>query len=143
MVLMMPSYDFRCKQCAHVFMLSYKSVRDYEAAQPACPQCDSIDLTRLIHRVSIARPGRDYAGMSSNEMLAVMEGGDSREMGELFRQVGETVPGGMDSQYQQVADRLLGGESPDRVERDLRAQSDAQISAERKANQASGDSPAS
>jgi putative FmdB family regulatory protein len=133
-----PSYDFRCKDCGNVFQLTYKTVRAYEAAERLCPRCESADLARLISRVNIARPGRDYANMSSNEMLSVMESGDSRAMGELFRQVGETVPGGMDAQYQQVTDRLSKGEPADSVESDLRRAAEQQADTEKKRNQSTG-----
>lgn len=121
----MPSYDFRCQSCGRHIVLTYKSYRDYDAAAHTCPHCASTDLTRLISRVAIARPTRSYAGMSSQEMLSVMEGGDSREMGELFRQVGDTVPDGMDNQFNEVTERLLHGDKPEKVEADLRAASES------------------
>ena len=127
----MPSYDYRCNQCGRRLSLFYKSYDAYDAATHTCPHCGSTDLTRLISRVAIAKPGRDYSGMSSQEMLSVMESGDSRAMGELFKQVGESVPGA-DQEYHEVANRLLSGELPDTIESDLRANSDAQIEQDRK-----------
>jgi putative FmdB family regulatory protein len=120
----MPSYDYRCNQCGRALTLYYKTYADYDAATHTCPHCGSVDLTRLISRVAIARPPRDLANLSSTEMLSVLEGGDSREMGELFRQVGETIPGGMDTQFNDVAKRLLQGDRPEHIEADLRAASD-------------------
>lgn len=119
----MPTYEYRCKNCGREVTLTYKTYKDYDAATPACTYCDSTDLTRLISRVAIGRPAptHDFANMSSQEMLSVMEGGDSREMGELFRQVGETVPGGMDQQFNDVTERLLGGDKPEHVEADLQS----------------------
>jgi putative FmdB family regulatory protein len=122
----MPSYDFRCKNCGRRVNLFYKTYSDYDEAEHHCPHCGSADLTRLISRVAIGRPGRDYAGMSSQEMLSVMEGGDAREMGELFKQVGETVPGA-DQEYHEVANRLLSGERPESIESDLRAKNETQV----------------
>jgi putative FmdB family regulatory protein len=127
----MPSYDFRCKNCGRRVNLFYKTYADYDEAEHRCSHCGSRELTRLISRVAIGRHTRNYAGLSSQEMLSVMEGGDSREMGELFKQVGETVPGA-DKEYHEVADRLLGGEKPDSIESDLRAKNDTQIASDRK-----------
>ncbi len=121
----MPSYDYHCNHCGRHIVLAYKTYKDYDAATHTCPYCGSEDLTRLISRVSVARPSRDMANMSSQEMLSVMEGGDSREMGELFKQVSDTVPDGVDSQFNQVADRLLKGDKPEHVEADLRAESES------------------
>lgn len=134
----MPSYDFRCNHCGRDIVLTYRSYSAYDEATPTCPHCDSTDLTRLISRVSIARPARNYAGMSSDEMLSVMEGGDSQEVGQLFKQVGESVPGA-DREYHEVADRLLKGETMDSVESDLRARSEQQVKTDRQQNEHTGD----
>lgn len=117
----MPSYEYRCQNCGRPVTYTYKTYKEFDEAQRACPHCGSADLTRLISRVAIARPSRTYSNMSSTEMLSVMEGGDSREMGEMFRQVGETVPGGMDAQFTETTERLLKGDKPDRIEADLQA----------------------
>lgn len=118
----MPSYDYRCKQCGRAFALFYKSYKDYDAASPVCPQCGSSDLTRLIRRVSIARPSPNLANLSSGEMLSVLEGGDSREIGSLFQQVGDSAGVDLGQTYRETAERLQKGDSIQNVENDLRAQ---------------------
>jgi putative FmdB family regulatory protein len=119
----MPSYAFRCKNCGTRFDLFYKTIKDYEDATPLCVQCGSESLSRLIQQVAISRPGRDYSRMSSNEMLSVFESGDSRQVGEMFQQVGGG--GGLSPEtalpYHDATERLLRGEKMDKVERDLRA----------------------
>ncbi|NWG18186.1 MAG: zinc ribbon domain-containing protein [Chloroflexi bacterium] len=118
----MPSYDYRCKPCGRVFTLFYKSYKDYDAASPVCPQCGSSDLTRLIRQVSIARPSPNLANLSSGEMLSVLDGGDSREIGSLFQQVGDSAGVDLGQTYRETAERLQKGESVERIENDLRAQ---------------------
>lgn len=131
----MPSYDYRCNNCQRTIVLTYASYKEYDAATHTCPHCHSTDLTRLISRVGIAKSSPSYSSMSSNEMLSVLEGGDSREVGQLFKQVGESVPGA-DREYHEVADRLLRGETMDSVEADLRDRSDQQITQDKKTNAA-------
>ncbi len=114
----MPVYDYRCKHCGRRLQLFYKSYKDYDQATHTCPHCGSTDLTRLISRVAIAKPTKDFANMESNEMLNVLEGGDSREVGEMMRQLGQDEAGLGDT-YNEVTNRLLKGESPDKIERDL------------------------
>ncbi len=121
----MPSYDFRCKACGERFSLRYPSVAAYDAAQqsdtpPACPHCAATDLARIITRVNVKTPSRDYSRMSSGEMLSVFESGDSRAVGEMFQQVGAGDPA-LGSQYHDATQRLLKGDSMDKVERDLSA----------------------
>lgn len=118
----MPVYEYRCNVCGRKASLFYKSYKDYDAANAAhshtCPHCGSHELTRLISRVAIQKPGRDYANMSSQEMLSVMEGGDSRELGTMMHQLGQdqTVN---DPAFGEVTERLMKGEDPARIEADM------------------------
>lgn len=87
----MPVYDFRCKQCATEFSLSYKSVSEYSAATPHCPQCHSTALSRLIQHVALHSGAHDYRRMSSSEMLSVLESGNKQQVDEMYRQVGASA----------------------------------------------------
>ena len=91
----MPQYDFRCDACARRFSLSFKTYESYDSASPRCPECDSAKLTRLISRVAIANSNRNYRSMSSQEMLSVLESGETKRVDEMFRQVsgGERADG--------------------------------------------------
>jgi putative FmdB family regulatory protein len=118
----MPVYDYRCNVCGRKSALFYKSYKDYDAATAAhahtCPNCGSHDLTRLISRVAIAKPGRDYANMSSNEMLSVMEGGDSRELGRMMQQLGQDEAVS-DPAFSEITERLVKGDAPEHIEADM------------------------
>ncbi len=116
----MPEYDYRCNHCGRSITLFYKTYKEYDAATHACLHCGSADLTRVIKRVAVARPTRDFASLSSNEMLSVLEGGDSREVGKMFEQVGATAPE-LGEEFHQTTERLLGGESMESIEKDLQA----------------------
>ncbi len=121
----MPSYDFRCNSCGRRFALFYKSYKDYEAATPACPHCHSLQVARRITRVAIARPSLNLANLSSDEMLSVLDGGNPREIGTLFQQVGESAGVDMDETYRDATRRLLKGESLESVERDLEGEANS------------------
>lgn len=116
----MPNYDYKCKACGERFSLFYKTYADYDAATKACPTCGSESLARLIQRVNVQTPSRDYGRMSSGEMLSVLESGDSRQVGEMFQQIGGTDPA-LGKDYHDATQRLLKGESKGAVERDLQA----------------------
>ncbi|MCS6835469.1 MAG: zinc ribbon domain-containing protein [Anaerolineae bacterium] len=89
----MPMYEFRCQACATEFSLFYKSRATYEQdADRRCPQCQSAALDRLIRQVNFRAMSREYGRMSSQEMLSVLESGDSRQVSELYRQVKGTDP---------------------------------------------------
>jgi len=114
----MPTYDYRCEDCDSRFSKFFKTYAAYDAATPQCPNCESASISRVISGVAVKAPSRDYTGMSSNEMLSVFESGDSRAVGEMFSQVGGADPR-LGKEYHDATQKLLKGESMDKVERDL------------------------
>ena len=118
----MPVYDYRCNACGRKAALFYKSYKDYDAANAAhthtCPHCGSHDLTRLISRVAIPKPSHHYDAMSSDEMLSVLEGGDSREVGRMMHELGQDEAVG-DPAFGEITERLMKGDDPERIEADL------------------------
>ena len=118
----MPSYDYRCNNCGRALSLFYKTYKDYDAATPTCTNCGSTELTRIIRRVAIQKPGRDFSRMAPEEMLSVMETGNPQEMGRMMQQVTESAggeAGEIGPEFHEVTERLLKGETPDKIERDL------------------------
>ncbi len=118
----MHQYDYRCKDCGERFTLTYKTYKDYDAATPVCPNCGSEALSRLITGVRIKQPERDYTRMDAGEMLGVLDSGDSRQVGEMFSQIGGASPE-LGVPYHEATQKLLQGQSMEKVERDLRQQS--------------------
>lgn len=117
----MAAYDFRCKKCGNEFTFTYKSVTAYDAASRTCPNCGSTELSRVIKRVAVQSPTRDYTRMSPDEMLSVLDSGDSRQVGQMFEQVGATSPE-MGAEFHETTQRLLKGESMDKIEKSLQEQ---------------------
>ncbi len=117
----MPVYDYRCNSCGQRSALFYKNYADYDRARTEglrCPNCGSTEMTRLISRVAVAKPGRDYANMSSDEMLSVLEGGDGREVGEMMQQMGQDEVMS-DPVTREVTERLIKGDNPEKIEKDM------------------------
>jgi putative FmdB family regulatory protein len=121
----MHSYDFRCKACATRYTLTVRTYADYDALTPTCPNCGSTEASRLIQKVAVRATSRDYTQLGVNEMVSVFDSGDSRQVGEMFQQFGDKYGGGLSPDqalpYKETADRLLKGESMEKVERDLSA----------------------
>lgn len=111
----MPTYEFRCRQCGTEFATFYKSVAAYNAAAPTCPHCAAESLDRIINRISFAAMSRAYAALSSDEMLSVLESGDTRQVRELYQQVGGTSPEAAVGHHEQ-AQKLQGASSDTSVE---------------------------
>ena len=113
-------YDYLCNDCRHRFSLQYKTYADYDAAVPMCPMCNSNNLSRIIPNVAIQchKPDRDYCAMSGGELNAAIHSPDSKEVGEIFRQMAENEPD-ITPEFQEVTKRLLKGEDKDRIEREV------------------------
>ena len=120
----MPTYDYRCKDCDEQFSLFYKTYAEYDSAEPRCPACESESLSRLITGVRFAKSSRDYTSLSSQEMLSVLDSGDSRQVGEMFQQVGGGSPE-LGKDYHDATNQLLKGERIDKVEKRLQASDQA------------------
>ncbi|MDZ4670577.1 MAG: zinc ribbon domain-containing protein [Phototrophicales bacterium] len=118
----MPNYDYKCQSCGNRFSLFYKTYADYDTASKNCPNCGGEYLSRLITHVAIQQPTREYGKMNSHEMLSVLQSGDSRQVGEMFTQIGGADPR-LGAEYHDTAQRLLKGDSIQNVERDLQAKS--------------------
>lgn len=119
----MPSYDFHCNNCGADLTLFYKTYRAYDDATPTCPHCGSADLTRTITSVAIGKShdAHDYKSMDAQQMLSVLESGDSEAVGEMMKQVGETTSDKeLGEDYRNAADKLSSGASKQSVEKDLR-----------------------
>ena len=84
----MHEYAYRCDACGERFALRYARYADYDAAEKRCPACASAALTRILAGVGHASGERDYAALSANEMLSVLETGDAREAKRLYDAVG-------------------------------------------------------
>lgn len=120
----MPAYDFRCTNCEEEFSLIYKSIKSYSEATPTCPNCQATDLKRIIREVNVQAPTRDFTRMDSKDMLSVFESGDSKQVGQMFDQIGGTNPA-LGADYHEATKKLLKGESLDTVEKGLQEKSDA------------------
>ncbi len=124
----MPVYEYRCNGCGRKAALFYKTYKDYDRATAThaqtCPHCGSRDLTRLISRVAIQKGDHNYAAMSSDQMLSVLEGGDSREVGRMMHDLGQDQAV-TDPAFGEITNRLMKGEDPARIDADLGSASSA------------------
>ncbi len=48
----MPVYDYRCKECEHEFVI-IESLEEHETSKPACPECGSTEVERVISGVNV------------------------------------------------------------------------------------------
>lgn len=116
----MPAYDFRCKDCHHVFTLTFSTFDEIDRAVPRCPRCGSDTLSRLIRRVAIltseeARLER----LADPSRLGGLDENDPRAMGRLMREMASELGEDAGPEMTEVIERLESGESPESIEQSL------------------------
>lgn len=122
----MPDYDFRCKMCGHTFTVTTGSVDEIDEMAPACPQCDSDDLSRLIHRVGILTSEETrMERLMDPSRLGGLDEDDPRAMGQFMREMAGELGEDAGPEMHEVIDRLEAGESPDSIEQSLDLGEDA------------------
>jgi len=115
----MPVYEFRCNTCGRKVALRYASIAEYSAATPACPRCQSTDLTRLISRVAIKRSplARMFSGdMDDGSAFDDLENADPATLGRMLREMSDEVGEDMGPEFDEVVTRLERGEAPEDIE---------------------------
>lgn len=113
----MPSYDYRCNSCQRRVVLTYKTYRDYDAATPVCPRCQSTDLTRIIGRVAVAKSDASRMDKLADEgAMDDLADADPATLGRYMRQMGEEVGEDLGDEFHEVVNRLERGESPEDIE---------------------------
>nr|MBN1229491.1 zinc ribbon domain-containing protein [Anaerolineae bacterium] len=116
----MPGYEFRCKDCRHVFTFMVDSIADIDQEEPACPRCSSTNLTRLIRKVSVlTNEETRMERWADPSRLSALEDEDPKAMGRLMREMATDMGEDVDPEMHEVIERLESGESPEAIEQSL------------------------
>lgn len=121
----MPAYEFRCNACGRKVTLTYKTYADYDAAIPACPRCESTDLTRLISRVrfkrasSVSRLMSGDMGPDDPGALDAIDDADPRMLGRMLREMRDETGEDPGPEFDEIVTRLEHGEDPETIEASL------------------------
>lgn len=117
----MPIYEYRCGGCRRRVSIFFRSFGAVGAA--TCPRCGSVDLTRLMSRVSVLRRGDDGGGgdlgdgddMDPTGMLAGLDGEDPRAVARWARHMSAEMGEPLEPEFEQALSRIEAGEDPERV----------------------------
>jgi putative FmdB family regulatory protein len=113
----MPSYDYRCNDCKRRSVLKYKTYAEYDKAVPACPHCQSTNLTRLISRVGIAKSESSrFSSMEDESAMDDLADADPATLGRYMRRMSSEVGEDLGDEFNEVVDRLERGEDPESIE---------------------------
>ena len=116
----MPAYDFRCKACGHTFTITVDHIDEVDAVKPACPRCESQDLSRLIRRVAVLTSDEARIERTLDpSRLAGLDESDPREMGRAMREMANAFGEDAGPEMHEAIDRLEAGESPESIDQSL------------------------
>jgi putative FmdB family regulatory protein len=107
----MPIYQYDCAACDRRVELFFRSVK--AAADPACPECSSSDLKRVISRVARVRSSAQrLADIDINQELGRLDGKSEGDFSRWARRMGEQYDDELGSDFGELADRADAGDDP-------------------------------
>ncbi len=111
----MPTYDFVCLDCHKPFE-AFLTFKEYGVKSVACAHCGSPHVRRRMTRVRIAKS--EESRMESMADPSALEGmeNDPQAMGQMMRKMGKEMGEDLPPEFDEVADRLEAGQSPEEIE---------------------------
>src|SRR5450756_796784 len=108
----MPVYEYRCQGCKRRVSLFFRSFSAVSA--PVCPQCGSTQLSKLVSRVAIMKSEESRLDeMADPSSLAGLDENDPKSIAGWARKMGSTLGEDLGPEYDEMIDRMEGGELPD------------------------------
>ncbi len=115
----MPIYEYRCADCKRrvsVFFRSFSST-----AEPQCPNCGGMRLTRLVSRVATVKSEEArLESLSDPSSFGDVDENDPKSMARFMRKMGSEMGGEeLGPEFHEMVDRLESGESPEEIEKSM------------------------
>ena len=115
----MPSYDYHCPDCRKRSAV-WQSYADYGRQPVACPHCGGTNLKRVISRVRVLRSEDSRLdSLADPSEWGNVDENDPRSMARAMRRMGQEMGEDMPAEFDEVVDRLEGGEDPDSIEQGM------------------------
>lgn len=115
----MPYYEYRCQDCRRKVRYFF-TYEEYDTAEPACTNCGSQNVQRLISRVALGKSEESRMdAMDPEKMMAGLDEDDPQSMGRFMRQMSAEMGEDMGDEFNEVVGRLESGESPEAIEQSM------------------------
>ena len=115
----MPIYEYRCGNCKRRVSVLVQGFGN--PASPECPECGSMDLTRLFSTFRIGK-GDSYMRkgiyddiLSDSKLVHGLESNDPRALAEWSRRMSQGAGEEIGPEYEDMLGRLDAGESVEKV----------------------------
>ncbi|MCA1899226.1 MAG: zinc ribbon domain-containing protein [Chloroflexi bacterium] len=112
----MPTYDFICNDCQQRFEV-FLTYAEYGKKAVQCVRCQSANVRRRMTKVRIAKSDESRMEAAADD-FAGLEGieNDPKALGRMMRKMGKEMGEELPSEFNEVADRLEAGQSPEEIE---------------------------
>ena len=111
----MPTYDFVCLNCHQSFDV-FMTFSEYGSRKVKCVHCSSLSVRRRMTRVRVARSEESWLENLADP--SAMEGleDDPKALGRMMKKMGREMGEDLPAEFDDMADRLEAGQSPDEIE---------------------------
>ncbi len=111
----MPSYDFRCLDCKHRMVLTF-SYAEYATAEKRCLRCNSLNITRVMTKVAVAKGSARFANLEDDSALDDLAEADPTTLGHFMRRMADESGEDLGEEFNTIVERLERGEDPESIE---------------------------
>ena len=107
----MPIYEYRCADCGRRPSIFFPSLSSVESS-PACPNCGSRQLTRLISRTAqVLSEDSRLERLSDNADLSGVDENDPKSMARWAKKMGQEMGGDeLGEDFDQAIDEMGGSD---------------------------------
>ena len=107
----MPIYQYDCDGCGERVEVLHRSAAS--ASDPACPQCGSAELTRVMSMFARARTGAQrLEEVDMEAQQAALQDGDEKSFARWARRAGAEYDEALGTNYRELAEQTEAGEDP-------------------------------
>ena len=107
----MPIYQYDCAGCDRRVDVFFRSVSS--AGDPACPQCGSAELSRVMSAFARTRSSSDrVASIDFSQEMGRLGTGSERDFAKWAKRMGREYDGELGSNFSELAEKAESGEDP-------------------------------
>ena len=114
----MPIYEYHCPKCRKEVSIFFLTVSEALEERPACPECGSKRLGRVMSNISSVSKADD--AKATGVPKAGAPGEDTAALARIMRESSRKSKAGYGEQFSEVAARLEKGEPSKSIEKKLR-----------------------
>ncbi len=108
----MPIYEYRCGGCRRRVSLFVRGFVDPPCK--ACPECGSVELSRLVSRVAVLKSNESQLeDLSDPSAWDGIDENDPKGMADMMRRMGDSMGEDMGPEFGEMVDRMESGDISD------------------------------